>query len=236
MITSVKGAAWELHSLHRHRPDVVTTFVPRDEAISVTASVRAFPAPTTTSGELVDFEADPEARVVLHRRVDRLPRDVLFDCALKAGEDVEGIRTYLHEAIDTPLASYNEDLAVLAFEGRTWLATGGGDSGLERSFWQTLALAISGVTDAPIRGTRITKSDPAWSELSALLPLFIAEVVRGAGFQANVSASVLDAIIFKLESTLEGSELELQALVRRGLLRARFDGVISSDVYVDEES
>lgn len=95
----------------------------------MTIVVCAFPAPRTTSGEIIDLEVDSAARAILHRRINTLPRAVLIDCALKAGEDVRDIREFLHEAVDDLLGSY------------TWLATGGYDTEVERFFWMTVALA-----------------------------------------------------------------------------------------------
>lgn len=51
-------------------------------------------------------------------------------------------------------------------------------------------------------------------------------MVKRAGAKANVSPSTLDAIILKLEAVLKQAEPKLQTVVRRGLRRARFDGLV----------
>lgn len=198
-------------------------------------AICAFPAPTSTDGELIALEKDHDALRILHRRVDRLPRDVLIDCALKAGEDVGDIRDYLHEAVDELLGSFTGVLTAIPCAGRTWLATGGDDSALEPSFWFAVALATSGITDAPLRGDRISERDFALEQLNEVLPAFLAELVRRAGSHANVSPSTLDAIVLKLDAEIKMAEYELQAVVRRGLRRARFGGIIFGDVYIDED-
>lgn len=198
-------------------------------------AICAFPAPTSTDGELIALEKDHDALRILHRRVDRLPRDVLIDCALKAGEDVGDIRAYLHEAVDELFGSFTGVLTAIPCAGRTWLATGGDDSVLEPSFWFAVALATSGITDAPLRGDRISQRDFALEQLNEVLPAFLAELVRRAGSNANVSPSTLDAIVLKLDAEIKMAEYELQAVVRRGLRRARFGGIIFGDVYIDED-